>query len=129
MTESQVLHFFGGKGGVGKTTLATAFAINLSERFPDERHLLLASSPDKAIGDLLRKKLSTKPTKIHSGKGSGGLYAVELDVASTLGTLVGRCKAAIAQVSAKGTLLDEEDVRTVLSQMTLGLQDLGALTF
>ena len=29
MMDARILHFFGGKGGAGKTTLASAFALNI----------------------------------------------------------------------------------------------------
>ncbi len=71
MSDARILHFFGGKGGVGKSTLAGAFALNLSEKLPEEKILLLSLDSMKSLSDLLRKRLAGKPAKVAAGKGAG----------------------------------------------------------
>ena len=63
MSDARVLHFFGGKGGVGKTTLAAAYALRLAEEAPKEKVLLVSLDPVRSLSDLLKKKLSAKPVK------------------------------------------------------------------
>jgi arsenite-transporting ATPase len=48
------LLFFGGKGGVGKTTCAAAVALALAERRPDARILLLSTDPAHSVADVLK---------------------------------------------------------------------------
>lgn len=70
-TPKHTLEFllFGGKGGVGKTTIASAAALSLSEKHPGKRILLFSTDPahslsdclDMVVGDdglVLRKNLS-----------------------------------------------------------------------
>jgi arsenite-transporting ATPase len=76
--EKQDLHrltFFGGKGGVGKTTLAAAFATLLAGR--GDKTLLVSTDPAHSTSDILGAKLSGEPTHI-----DGNLWAVEIDAAA-----------------------------------------------
>ena len=63
-------------------TLASSFALSLSESNPKDRVLLLAADPAHALSDLWKKKLGGKPTRLTTGKGEGGLYAAEYEAPS-----------------------------------------------
>ena len=93
MMDSRILHFFGGKGGVGKTTLATAFSLNLAEKAPDEKVLLISLDTSKALSDLLKKKLPEKPFRVGNGN-HHGLFVAELDRTTTLEPFRAKNKAA-----------------------------------
>ncbi|MGQ0503781.1 MAG: ArsA family ATPase [Myxococcaceae bacterium] len=128
MSDTQTLHFFGGKGGAGKTTLATAFAMNLSDKSPKEKVLLLGfEAGGEALSDLLKKKVAGKPAKLQAGKGEGGLFAVEYDSKGALDAFLKKLTPALEQAAAKGAILSQEDVITVLKQVTTGLDDLAVL--
>ncbi|MGI8650482.1 MAG: ArsA family ATPase [Rubrobacter sp.] len=78
MTEGQThrrLVFLGGKGGVGKTTLAAAFATLLASR--GEKTLLVSTDPAHSTGDILDVKLSGEPREVDDH-----LFAVEIDAAA-----------------------------------------------
>ncbi|MFS8803189.1 ArsA family ATPase [Synechococcus sp. R55.6] len=51
----------GGKGGVGKTTVAGALAWNLAKRHPDKQLLLVSIDPAHSLGDLFQTKLGQDP--------------------------------------------------------------------
>ncbi|MCF2972497.1 ArsA family ATPase [Synechococcus sp. Nb3U1] len=51
----------GGKGGVGKTTVAGALAWNLAKRHPDKHLLLVSIDPAHSLGDLFEVKLGQDP--------------------------------------------------------------------
>jgi arsenite/tail-anchored protein-transporting ATPase len=78
------LVFFGGKGGVGKTTLAAAFATTSAR---DRRTLLVSTDPAHSTSDLLGVALTNKPTQIHEG-----LWAVELDPDADAAAFIERIK-------------------------------------
>ncbi len=65
---------FCGKGGVGKTTTASATAIHFSER--GLRTLLLSTDPTPSLSDILELDVRGKATRV---EGVEGLDAVELD--------------------------------------------------
>ena len=65
---------FGGKGGVGKTTLATAYAVLLAGR--GLRTLLVSTDPAHSTRDLLGLDLGPEPAAVQAAP---GLDALELD--------------------------------------------------
>ncbi|MBA2440801.1 MAG: ArsA family ATPase [Rubrobacter sp.] len=69
------LAFFGGKGGVGKTTLAAACATLLAAR--GQKTLLVSTDPAHSTSDILGEKLTGEPKRIEED-----LWAVEIDAAS-----------------------------------------------
>jgi arsenite-transporting ATPase len=69
------LLFFGGKGGVGKTTCAAAVAIALA-RTPRRRVLLLSTDPAHSLSDALGVAIGDAERAV---PGARGLFARELD--------------------------------------------------
>lgn len=129
MSDGQVLHFFGGKGGAGKTTLSTAYAIGLSEKLGKEKVLLVSLEPNGGLSDLLKKKLGHKPTKIATGKGNGGLFAAEIDPAVVHETFVKAYKPALLSAATKGLILDEGDVAKLLEAGTVSMGEAGVMFY
>ncbi len=68
-------YLFGGKGGVGKTTLAAANALRLASA--GQRTLLVSTDPAHSVSDLLETRLSAEPTLA-----GDNLWAMEIDPAS-----------------------------------------------
>lgn len=66
--------FFGGKGGVGKTTCSAAHAWTLSEQ--GRRVLLVSTDPAHSLGDLVQQRLGTRPRTLRPG-----LAALEVSAA------------------------------------------------
>lgn len=57
--------FFGGKGGVGKTTLAAAYAVGLAQA--GARTLLLSTDPAHSLGDVFGAPLGDEPCEVRAG--------------------------------------------------------------
>lgn len=83
---------FGGKGGVGKTTLASAAALNLVRRNPGKKVLLFSLDPAHSLSDILDQLIGDEITPILFGPESNmqhpmtndqspksTLYALEID--------------------------------------------------
>ncbi|HIQ03207.1 MAG TPA: ArsA family ATPase [Desulfurococcales archaeon] len=68
--------FFIGKGGVGKTTCAAAFAVKVARY---KRTLIISLDPAHNLGDVLGVELSEKPTRVVDN-----LFAVEVDFESMI---------------------------------------------
>jgi arsenite-transporting ATPase len=69
--------FFGGKGGVGKTTCAAAVALALAGRRPAARILLISTDPAHSVADVLEVPLGDDERSVPAGPPN--LRARELD--------------------------------------------------
>ena len=72
---------FGGKGGVGKTTIAAATAVELARRNPATKTLIFSTDPTSSLADSLASDIGDKPAPI---AGVVGLYAMQIDAAARL---------------------------------------------
>lgn len=66
--------FFTGKGGVGKTSVASSLSVALSKK--NKKVLLISTDPASNLQDVFGQTLSNKPTLIN---GTSHLYALNLD--------------------------------------------------
>lgn len=64
--------FVGGKGGVGKTTVASALALRMAES--GKRVLLVSTDPAHSLGDVFDTRIGDTPREI-----APNLYAIEID--------------------------------------------------
>jgi arsenite-transporting ATPase len=64
---------FGGKGGVGKTTCAAAYALAFAAKHPKKRVLLLSTDPAQSLADVLGVPLGDEAQR------TCGVFARELD--------------------------------------------------
>lgn len=115
MSEDRRLTFFGGKGGVGKTTLAVAYATLLAAR--GDRTLLVSTDPAHSTGDLLGAKLSGEPTRA-----GDNLWAVEVDAAADAEAYVERIKKD-ARGSVSREVLSTVDKHLELAKSSPGTEE------
>jgi arsenite-transporting ATPase len=83
--------FFGGKGGVGKTTCASAMALAASRA--GKRVLLVSTDPAHSTSDIFERQIGPEPQQL-----SASLWAMEIDAASESRRYVTEVKAHIAQL-------------------------------
>lgn len=115
--------FFGGKGGVGKTTIAAASALHAAEH--GDRVLLVSTDPAHSLGDALGRRLSARPTRIPTRRGV--LAAVELDADRALERWLAARRRPLRTIAARGTYLDEDDVDRLLALSLPGVDELIGL--
>jgi len=84
--------FFGGKGGVGKTTLAAAAAVRSSDM--GLRTLLVSTDPAHSTSDILQCRLGDEPQRVE-----GSLWAVQIDPAREADRYIAGVKARIADAT------------------------------
>lgn len=114
MAARRPLLFFGGKGGVGKTTMAAATATLLAGR--GHRTLLVSTDPAHSTADLLRAPLGNRPAQV-----AEQLWALEIDSEADADAHVAR----IAE-DAAGTV-SREVLPTVEAHLALARQSPGTL--
>jgi len=110
------LLLFGGKGGVGKTTCATAAALRLSALNPNRSLLLVSTDPAHSVRDSLAGYVPT-----------GKLQVLELDAQQCLIEFREKNGGMLREIAAAGTFLDDEDIHQFLSLSLPGLDELMAL--
>jgi arsenite-transporting ATPase len=81
--------FFGGKGGVGKTTCASAAALAASRM--GKRVLLVSTDPAHSTSDIFESRIGSEPTKLLPN-----LHGMEIDAATETQQYVANVKAQIA---------------------------------
>ncbi|NLX86458.1 MAG: TRC40/GET3/ArsA family transport-energizing ATPase [Clostridiales bacterium] len=64
--------FFGGKGGVGKTTCSSAYSLNLARK--GYKTLVLSTDPAHSLGQIFQVQMGDEPRKLDAN-----LYGIEID--------------------------------------------------
>jgi len=111
------LILFGGKGGVGKTTLASATALYLAEDF---KTLLVSTDPAHSLGDSLGQRLDDTPREI---EGIGNLSALEVNAEKALSKFKTEHKDPMRKIIETGTYLDSEDIDAVSALPIPGMDE------
>jgi arsenite-transporting ATPase len=109
------LLLFGGKGGVGKTTCATAAALRLSALAPSRSLLLVSTDPAHSLRDSLAGHVP-----------AGNLQVLELDARQYLAAFREQNGPMLREIAAAGTFLDDEDINQFLNLSLPGLDELMA---
>ena len=90
LVDREVL-FFGGKGGVGKTTCAAATALAASQL--GKRVLLVSTDPAHSTSDIFERPIGPEPAAL-----TESLWAMEIDAASESTRYVEEVKKNVAQL-------------------------------
>ena len=115
--------FFGGKGGVGKTTAAAATALFLlKESKRNDSILLFSTDPAHSLSDSLDVKIGNRLVEVRPR-----LFAYEMDASLALERFRAAHGKVLAEIAERGTLLDEEDINELLSLSLPGLDEVMSL--
>ncbi|MFC4987007.1 ArsA family ATPase [Saliphagus infecundisoli] len=112
--ESSRFVFVGGKGGVGKTTVASAYGVRRARA--GDRVLLVSTDPAHSTSDVFGQELGDDPQPV---RGHDGLEAVEIDPESEVEAhLQGLKRELGTQMSP--VLVNEIDVQLEMAHRTPG---------
>jgi arsenite-transporting ATPase len=115
--------FFGGKGGVGKTTCAAAWAVGSATT--GRRVLIVSTDPAHSLGDVLSMSLSGRVTRVRLP--AGHLDALELDAPRAFRRWLRRHRKPLGDILEHGTWLDRADVEALLDFALPGVDELIGL--
>lgn len=119
LAKSKKILFFGGKGGVGKTTVSAATATACANA--GARVLLVSTDPAHNLGHLFARKIGGHPIKI-----TAGLDALELDPAETVNVHLKEIASALHQLMPPN-LYAEVDKHMTLSKDAPGMHEAALL--
>ena len=120
----------GGKGGVGKTTVAAATAIHLARENAGEKILLFSIDPAHSLSDSLGQKIGNRTTAV---AGVDGLFALEIEAQELLEELkqeyVSEIRGALGGDSSQSfeVQFDPQVMEGLFSLTPPGLDELMAI--
>ncbi len=109
------LLIFGGKGGVGKTTCATAAALRLAARSPQSSFLLVSTDPAHSLADSLADRVPPRNLKV-----------LELNPQEYLLDFKKKHNHKLREIASRGTFLDDAEINRFLDLSLPGLDELMA---
>ena len=107
--------FFGGKGGVGKTTVAAAFALRAARQA--KRTLLVSTDPAHSTSDILEVQLDSEPTIVEEN-----LWAMEIDPETETQAYIDDVKERISE-SIAPRLVKEVERQIDVARMSPGAEE------
>lgn len=114
------LLLFGGKGGVGKTSCATATALHAAAQ--GKKVLVLSTDPAHSLADSFGVAIGDKVTKIKDN-----LDGLEIDAASLLVEYKKKYGELIKQIADEGTFFSKDDIQQFFDLSLPGMDELMAL--
>ena len=134
------LILFGGKGGVGKTTMAASAALYLAQFNRNEKKVLIVSTdPAHSLSDSFGIEIGDRVTPIQwsvaSGQGPSrdprsairNLYARELDTSRLADEFKGKNEAIIKKLADRGTYFDQQDIAEFFNLSLPGMDEVMAI--
>jgi arsenite-transporting ATPase len=119
------LTFFIGKGGVGKTTLSSSYAVRLAAKSPRSRVLLLSTDPAHSLAGIFETRLTASPKQIGVGKGKLSLW--QLDAERVFRKFLDTKRESILKLIESGTLFSADEIAPLLDTSLPGMAEAGAL--
>lgn len=114
----------GGKGGVGKTTLAAATALYRAKRRPEREILVVSTDPAHSLSDSFDQPIGNEVRPI---MGFSNLFALEMDAGKQLEAFKAERGEVLKTIAERGTFFDEEDIATFFELSLPGLDELMAI--
>ena len=111
-----------GKGGVGKTTIATALARSFAER--GDTTLLVSTDPAAALASVLGAPVDDEANPVGD---TPHLFARQLDAQKLRDNFLHAWREVIAEIVDRGTYLDREDVEGLVDAALPGVDEIFAL--
>ncbi|HEY7419939.1 MAG TPA: ArsA family ATPase [Ktedonobacteraceae bacterium] len=108
---------FGGKGGVGKTTMTVASAIELARL---RKVLIFTTDPAPSLADSFGQPIGNEPTAV---AGVANLFAMEVNAKKVLQEFQEQHNSQMMDILQQGTYLADEEVEELLQLGLPGLDD------
>lgn len=115
--------FFIGKGGVGKTTVSSAYALHLAAQHK-QQGLLLSTDPAHSLADVLQLKLSDHVKRLPT---AAQLWARQIDPDRQIQKFLTHERDDILALLNKGSLFTRDELAPLLDTSLPGMAEVAAL--
>ena len=119
------LSLFLGKGGVGKTTASSAYAVQSAVR-GRKRVLLISSDPAHSLADLFQVSLGDRPQEVPL-PGRGHLHLWQVSAEKEFRRFIAKYKNALLETVESGTIFSRQEIESLLDTTLPGLAEVSAL--
>ncbi len=116
--------FFIGKGGVGKTTVSSAYALHRAAANPQKRILLLSTDPAHSLADVLQTKVADSAKQLRA---AGQVWAQQLDPDKQIKKFLSHERGDILALLNKGSLFTSDELEPLLDTSLPGMAEVAAL--
>ena len=123
MTE---LAFFIGKGGVGKTTLSSAYAVRLASSSVRHQVLLVSTDPAHSLADILETPIGDRTKKLGLGR-NRTLEVWQLDSEKLFREFLSVHRPELVQTLEGGTLFTRDEISSLLDSALPGMAEISGL--
>jgi len=124
---------FGGKGGVGKTSMSSALAVRAANE--GKRVLIISTDPAHSLGDVLGTKLTKEAAPVPDFSGAGELWAMEVDTSAAMARFQETVRSALDASQSKGGMVGQflqqlpmQDFVNLFDTLPPGSDEVVALT-
>jgi arsenite/tail-anchored protein-transporting ATPase len=119
------LRVFVGKGGVGKTTVSSAYAVG-SARKGKSRVLLISSDPAHSLADLFGTRLGDRPQAV-ALPGGRRLFLWQVNAEKEFRAFISKYKEGLLATVESGTIFSRQEIEPLLDTALPGLAEISAL--
>lgn len=119
------LRFFVGKGGVGKTTVSSAFAVHYALKHPTDRVLLVSTDPAHSLSDIFEQNLGFEPESVKLARAR--LHAWQVNAEARFRKFLNEESEQILSILESGSIFTREDIAPLLETTLPGMAEMSAL--